>query len=123
MGVKFKTSKNKNKYKFGNDRQKSLGAMNIRIPIPGYKVINLKVNVVSANVPFLIGLNFLDKYRMFVNTVTNTLCAPILDLQVPVVRKRGHIYLEWRQKHKILFTKSELVKIHRNFSLPSTDKL
>ena len=123
MGVKFKTSKNKKKYKFCNDRQKSLGAMNIRIPIPGYKVINLKVDVVSANVPFIIGLDFLDKYRMFVNTVTHTRCARILDLQGTVVRKRGHIYLERSQKHKILFTKSELVKINRNFSHPSTDKL
>ena len=60
---------------------------------------------------------------MYVNTVRNTLCAPVLDLQIQIVRKRGHVYLEWTKKDTILFTKNELVKLHRNFSHPSSDKL
>jgi hypothetical protein len=36
------------------------------------------------------------------------------------VRKLGHVYLEWSAIDLILFLKSELQKLHRNFSHPST---
>ena len=123
MGIKFKTKKNNNRYKFGDSSQNSLGSMNMRIPINDNKVIHIEVDVVQANVTFLIGLDLLDEYSLYVNNVTNELVAPYLAISTPLVRKRGHIYLEWNKKDTILYTRQELLKLHRNFSHPSSDKL
>ena len=122
-GVKFKPKKNKRKFRFGDDKQKSLGTINVRIPIQGYRIIVEKVDVVPVDVPFLIGLDFLDKYKLYVNTLENRLSGPDLNINVSLTRKLGHIYMEWKRIDKILFTKRELIKIHRNFSHPSNDKL
>jgi hypothetical protein len=39
------------------------------------------------------------------------------------VRNLVHVYLEWSARDRILYTKSELQKLHRNFSHPSTQNL
>ena len=62
MGVNFRPHKINHKYQFGEDKQNSLGSIPIRIPIQDNKVIQTEVDVVAANVPFLIGLDFLDKH-------------------------------------------------------------
>ncbi len=123
MGIKFKPMKSNHRYKFGEDKQDSIGSIYIRIPLISNKMIQIKVDVVRANVPFLIGLDLLDEFKLYVNTVTNQLIAPNLNLATPLVRKLGHIYLEWNKEDKILYTKQELVRIHRHFSHPATDKL
>ncbi len=121
MGIKFKPRKNYNRYKFGDNTQQSLGSINIRIPLQDNNMINVPVDVVRADVPFLIGIDLLDEYRLYVNTVSNFLVSPDLELFTPLVRKNGHFYLESRDT--ILFTQQELLKIHRNMSHPATDKL
>eukprot|EP00171_Calliarthron_tuberculosum_P023580 IDg23580t1 len=42
--------------------------------------------------------------------------------QVPTKRKLGHIFLEWGE-NKIMFTKTELQRLHRAFYHPSDEKL
>ena len=123
MGFKFKPKRSEQTYKFGDDLQKSVGTINIRIPIKHHRVIKLDVDVVDVNVPFLLGLDFLDKYKMYPNTVENKMVCPDLDINIPLVRKHGHIFIEWEEHHKVLFTKKELVKLHKNFSHPASDKL
>jgi hypothetical protein len=39
------------------------------------------------------------------------------------VRKLGHVYLEWPATDRILYAKSELQKLHHNYSHPSTQNL
>ncbi len=123
MGVKFKLKRSDKRYLFGDDKQNSMGKITIRIPLVDDKVIQIEVDVVQANVPLLIGLDILDKYQMYVNTVTNNLVAPFLEISTPLVRKLGHVYLAWAERDKILFTKQELLKLHRAFSHPTADKL
>ena len=123
MGVKFKPIPNKHLYQFGNDVQNSLGSIKMRIPINDDKIIIVDVDVVSADVPFLIGLDFLDTYGFYVNNLDDKLYCPKLGIKIPLKRKYGHIYLEWGKTDNILYTKSELLKIHRGFSHPETDKL
>ena len=71
--------------------------MNMRIPINDNKIIYIEVDFVQANVPFLMGLDLLDS-SLYVNNETNKLVAPYLAISTPLVRKRGHIYLEWNKK-------------------------
>lgn len=95
----------------------------IRIPIKGHRIIKLNVDVLPADVPFLIGIDVLDKYKLYPNTVENKLCGPQLDIDIPLTRKHGHVYLEWSKNERILFTKKELIKLHHNFSHLASDKL
>lgn len=53
------------------------------------------VDVVRSDVPFLIGLDLLDKYQMIVSNVYNVLHCLNFHCSIPSVLKRGHIYLEW----------------------------
>ena len=76
-----------------------------------------------TDVLFLLGLDSMDKYKMFADTVRNLLCCPSLQLSIPVFRKLGHVYLDWTKTSHALFTRSELLKMHRGFSHPTNDKL
>lgn len=50
---------------------------------------------VSSDVPFLLGLGFLDKHQLYGNDVSNYPCSPQPDIEIPLTHKYGHIYLEW----------------------------
>jgi hypothetical protein len=56
------------------------------VPTPDNSIILINVDVVKANVPFLIGLDTVDAFEMIVDTVENELRAP----------KAEHVYLEWK---------------------------
>jgi hypothetical protein len=84
----------------------------------------LNVDVVQANVPFLIGLDILDANGLTADTVSNKLKCPKGGWETPpLVRKIGHLYLEWSYEGNILFSKSELTKMHRGFYHPSSENL
>jgi hypothetical protein len=59
VGKKCNLQRSNNVYRFGVDKQDSLGTIAIHIPTPAY-VVTLNVDVVRANVPLLIGLDVLD---------------------------------------------------------------
>jgi transposase InsO family protein len=122
VGTKFKLKENKNIYRFGVDRQESMGSFSIRLPTP-VSIIFLEVDVVRANVPLLIGLDVLDAYGLTADTVKNSLKCPSIGWEIPLVRKLGHVYLEWPLETNILFTKSELTKLHRGFYHPTNENL
>jgi hypothetical protein len=42
---------------------------------------------------------------------------------MPVVRKLGHVNLEWQSNDKIMYTKAELSRLHRGFFHPSNKHL
>ena len=75
----------------------------------------MDVDVVPADVPFLVGLDTMDKYGFYVNTVVNKLVCTKFKWKMDIVRKLGHTYLEWQRNDKIMFTRTELTKLHRNF--------
>jgi hypothetical protein len=56
---------------------------------------------------------------MIVDTVEKELRAPKAGWSVPIIRKFGHVYLEWKATDKIMFTRHELQKMHRNMIHPS----
>jgi hypothetical protein len=84
-----------NVYRFGVDKQDSLlGSIAIHIPTPA-SVITLNVDVVRANVLLLIGPDVLDANGLTADTVSNKLKCPKGGWETPLVRKVGHVYLEW----------------------------
>ena len=123
VGVPFNPRKNRNIYRFGVDERESLGSIEIRIPLPGFAFIPIQVDVIPTNIPFLLGLDTLDKCKMYFDNTTNKLVWPKGNWEHPVVRKLGHAYVEWKPSDQILFTRAELLRLHREFQHPSDDKL
>lgn len=58
-------------YRFGGSRHASIGTLTIRIPLADDYFLELTVDVVDVNVPLLFGLDTLDKFHMYANTVLN----------------------------------------------------
>ena len=117
-GTKFKAKPSPMHFRFGNYSQASLGTMNISILIADGYLIREQVETVKANVPFPIGLDLLDEYHMFIDSVNNMLRSPERVLNVHLLRKQDHIYLEWDHSSKMHFTKAALIKLHRGFPIP-----
>jgi hypothetical protein len=83
---------------------------------------SIQVEIVNADMPLLMGLDFMDHMRVTANFLTNTLeCAEGWSL--PLTRYGGHIYPEWGDLHATMFSYAELHKLHRKFFHPSADKL
>lgn len=110
-------------FRFEVDRQKSKGMLPIRVPVPDGSMMILNVYVVPVDVPLLIGPDILDNFKLIVNTVDNTLDSRLAGWSIPLHRKIGHIYLPWKEDDKVLYTKSELLKLHRGFHHPAARRL
>ena len=121
-GVKLTLQKSPFTFTFGDGVYPSLGTMKIRIPTPDLSFLDLDVDVVKPDVPFLLGLDILDKHHLVADNVENKLRSRTLGWSIPISRRRGHLYIDWRLK-EALFTRSELNKLHRHFWHPSSAKL
>lgn len=114
--------KNKStKFRFGNVDHKGLGEMDVRLPLGGDHFISITAHVVPLDIPLLLGLDVMQELKLVIDLSENTLYSPVNGKEVPLVSKRGHIYLEWPPS--IFYTEAELRKIHRHFYHPSSEKL
>jgi len=89
------TAKELRSYRLGGCTFDTLGAVSIRLLIAEDYFLPLFVNIIALKVPFLRGLDIMDRYRMYVNNVTDHLVCVNEGVAVPEVRKYGHIYLDW----------------------------
>jgi hypothetical protein len=105
-GDKYKPRPSRNVFKFGQDVQKPQGIIGVRVLTPDNSFMLINVVKVKADVPLLIGLGTLDAFEMIVDTVENELRAPKAGWSVPIIRKFGHVYLEWKATDK--FKRHEL---------------
>lgn len=122
INMKWKPKRSNCAFRFGDGTHNSLGLITIRIPTPDRGYIHLDVDVVRPDVPLLIGLDILDRDSLVPDNVENVLESRIQGWRMPITRKHGHMYLEWIYS-EILFTRSELKKLHRHFHHPSSGKL
>lgn len=108
-------------YLFGGVTTPSLGKIDINIPLsPKLRVI-MRVDVVGLDIPFLFGLDALDRLSLYVNNVENFLKCDKRGIAIPLTRKAGHIYLEWGVE--TFYTTAELERLHRHFNHPHPDRL
>ena len=118
----FKLRKSLISFAFGDGVYKSLGSMEIRIPTPDNSFISLDVDVVKPDVPFLLGLDILDQHQLMADNIDNKLRSRALGWSMPIVRHRGHLYIQWNTNY-VLFTRAELNRLHKHFWHPSSGKL
>lgn len=67
-------------------------------------VILIHVDVVQSYVPFLVGLDILNKYGIVLFKVNNVFRCYSLNIRILVVRIYEHIFLEWLMELNILHT-------------------
>ena len=122
MGIPYRVKESNIAFRFGDTIHKSLGKMYVRVPSPCGAFVPLQIDVVSADVPMLVGLDVLDKQGWYADNTTNMLVCPSTNTRTPITRKFGHLYLEWGVINT-LFCKQELTKLHKHFFHPSVQKL
>lgn len=113
MNTDSKLQKCSNRNRFKEDKRSSLRSVPITIPILQNKVINEQLNVVKANVPFVVGLHLLRKYEMYVNDVKKLLFCTFLNVNISLQRKHTHINLFLANDSKILYTGPEFLGLHK----------
>lgn len=108
-------------FQFGVGRQRIKGTITIRIPIADH-FLAVTLDVVPANLPLLIGLDVIDRYKVSVDAARNQLSSVDGSWCVPLQRKNGHLYYLWTVAN-VLYTRAELVKLHKHLFHPTTGKL
>ena len=93
IGIEFKPVRSVTRFRFGVGRSRSLGKIPIVIPTP-QTFLTVWVDVIPEDIPFLIGLDILDKYSLQVLSVHNELECVREGWRTPVKRKFGLIYWE-----------------------------
>lgn len=125
------------RFRFGDEVKESLGTIVLMLQTPpGIQSITVTSDVVDVDIPALHGLDVLDKHQLLPDITTNRLVkrtfflgenkAPsyvVDDWYVPMTRIDNHVYVKMQMPLKVLYTPAQLEKIHRNFFLPSADKL
>lgn len=86
-GNKFRLTPDHKCYSFGDDRQSSLDSLAILLPFSNTHAVYQQVDVVISDAPLLLGTDLLDNYSMFVNTISNHLHCPELQLTIPFFAK------------------------------------
>ena len=109
-------------FRFGDGSYPSLGTTWIRIPTPNLSYLEVDMDVVSADVLYLLGLDVLDREKLVADNVRNVLRSYLYNWELPITHKFGHLYVCWNT-NETLFTKQELVKLHSHFRHPSSGKL
>lgn len=109
------------KYKFGDQTYDSLGKLVIRMPVTDTYFVCIKAQIVHVDVPLLLGLDVLRRLKVILDFDKFTMTSTKGHWSVQLKRKLRHAYVEWADN--ILYTETELRKMHRHFYHPSTDKL
>jgi len=73
IDAKLATSMDPGRYRLGGVSYVTVGVVQIRVPIAEDYFLPMAVNVIDLNLPLLMGLDILDLYRMYVNSVTDHL--------------------------------------------------
>ncbi len=114
-------------FRFGDGTFPSLGTLRIGLPT-SRGLLTFDVDIVSADVPLLLGLDVLDGNRLQVLSVSNRLqhvpeCRRDLGWSIPLVRKYGHAYLVWNPRPiSVNFSRAQLEKVHNNLYHASAGK-
>lgn len=79
-------------YKFGSHRNSSIWKAKFRIPCWKYRHMKIEFDVIGIDIPLLLDLDVLDKYKFMVDTVDNRLRCKEPKWSTALTRKLGHVY-------------------------------
>eukprot|EP00171_Calliarthron_tuberculosum_P002994 IDg2994t1 len=100
-------------FKFGEHVISSISQSIFRIPYANNRSICEELDIIDINIPLLMGLDLMGKYKLYIDNVSNMLICQTPRWYHPVTRKFGHIYYEWT--HETMYSERELRKMRRHF--------
>ena len=122
VSVTLKITPSQAIFVFGDRKVRSLGLLNIMIPtLAGPKLVT--TFVVNARIPFLIGLDIIDKHGWNVQTVENELRSVSENWSMPLTMEQGHVFVCWKHEFVAYNSRQQLQNMHMHFMHPSTAKL
>lgn len=123
LGIEMRKDADKRirRFRFGKDIQDSVGSLQIRVPIKDDFFMVFTANVVNIDVPLLLGLDVMSEHKLVADTVDLVLFSKSCGWQLPLTRQLGHVYLTWESQ--ILYSSSELTRIHRHFFHANPDPI
>jgi hypothetical protein len=112
---------------FGIGSATSIGSTAVYTPVG-----TVEFHIVNASTPFLLSLADMDRLKIYLNNITNTLVTAD-GRSVPIVRRFGHPFLLWHaaesfvteslNENPCFLTDIELRRLHRRFGHPSVGRL
>ena len=120
-----------NRFRFADTSYNSIGKVSLPLATPpsGPPIV-VEMDVVNADIPALLGLNVLDREALMADTVANRLTRRSLvqnngsflyldKWHVPLLRSEsGHVYVEMDCPSSVMFRRSQLGKLHKQFFTP-----
>lgn len=101
---------------------RSLGVTTVRMPLGDSMFLDFETDVVEQDVPLMFGLDQHHKHGCSSDEYHNTFTHHPTGTTIPVKFKQGHLFVEW-PTHEVLFTKTELKKLHERFGHPTAQAL
>jgi hypothetical protein len=121
IGRKLRAKASRARFRFGDTVVDSIGSIAIRIPFCDSSFV-VEAAIVPLDVPFLLGLDAMDKFELELNIAEDKLSRH--GKSESITRSRGHLVYGWPPSMRnICFTKLELFRAHRSFAHPSPGKL
>lgn len=125
------------RFLFADTVYQSRGEVTLFLKTPsGIPKVMIELDIVDADIPALLGMDVLDKESLTPCTITNRLIHKakgttmdgkdiIIDSwSVPLIRSpSNHLYAEMESVTPLFFTRSQLVRLHRQFFHSSAQKL
>lgn len=114
FGTQFVPLKSNRVYKFGGQRYQGLGTIDVKIPISFDHYVSIPAEVVDCDVPLLLGLDQIADLKAVLDFEKDSIMSKSGGWRVSLVRKFGHVYIQ--NCSEILFSESELRRLHRHFA-------
>lgn len=130
IGTKLNLIPSRRRFRFDITPHNYFGITTVNIPTPG-GVMSLTVDVVGEDVPFLFGLDDMDRHRVQPLTVQNKLQRVDKDRDgvhcvLDLVRAGGHVLLPFvpiRNEFVSFYTRHQMERLHRSLYYPSAEKM
>jgi hypothetical protein len=119
--ISFYLSPSETVFKFAGQTEKSLGQLLVPLRTP-VGVRSPVVDVVDAEIPLMLGLDFMYNMKVTSNTLTNRLESKDV-WSLPLLRHVGHVHLGREQLHATMVSSAQRRKLHRQVFHPNADKL
>lgn len=107
-------------YLFGNLWHREIGTLAIRMLVSHSRFLKFEAEVSGVDVSLLLGLQMLTQVKSVLDFGSNSLVEKCDGWVVPLVRKRGHVYIEWPVS--VLFSWGKLCRMYLHFKHPAPDR-
>ena len=106
----------------GDGVMPSLGVATVRMPLGHDRYLDFETDVVKQDIPLMFGLDQHKEHGSSSDEYHNTFTHHPSGTTIPVTYKMGHMFIEWPVS-EVLFSKSDLKKLHDRFGHPTSQAL